>query len=341
MGRSWYRNNLGTLIIAIRKFDIRKRSMASLDLAWLAVFEEVYKSLNVSQAAERLGTTQGAASTALARLRQYFGDPLFIRGPRGVLPTPRADALYPVLREVRAQVESSRASAATFDAASAHRRFTLCMTDISEVVLLPTLMRHLQQTAPGCEIEAERISPESARRLAEGEIDLAVGFMPQLESGFYQRALFSQEFVCIAARDHPRIRGRISKAQYLGEQHLTVQASGTGHHIVDKTLARQKLKRNVKLQVPTFLGVAQIVAETEMIATVPSHFARVMQAREAIQTLALPVPISGYEVKLHWHERYHSDLANTWLRQRVAELMKPAGVATVRRPRAPAARRRA
>jgi len=301
--------------------------MASLDLVWLAVFEEVYKSRNVSQAADRLGLTQGAASTALARLREFYGDRLFIRSARGMLPTPRADALYPVLREVRGRIESSRAGPPVFDPASAERCFTLCMTDISEVVLLPPLMNRLHRLAPRVEIDAERISAESARRLEEGGIDLAVGFMPQLESGFYQRVLFSQEFVCIAARSHPRIQGKISKAQYVDERHVAVKTSGTGHQIVDQTLARQRLHRNVCLQVSSFLGVAQIVAESEMIATVPIHFARVMETRESIQTIPLPVRISAYQVKLHWHERYHADPANTWLRQVVADIMKPPVVA--------------
>lgn len=297
--------------------------MASLDLTWLAVFDEVYKSRNVSQAADRLGMTQGAASTALARLREYYGDRLFSRTARGMLPTPRAEQLYPMIREVRAQIELSRSGPTVFDAASAHRRFTLCMSDISEVVLLPSLMNHLHRLAPHVDIEADRISADSARRLEEGRLDLAVGFMPQLESGFYQRVLFSQEFVCIVAKTHPRIAGKISKAQYLQEKHLTIKVSGTGHHIVDKTISGYGLQRNIALRVPSFLGVAQIVAESEMIATVPSHFARLMEVRESIQVLPLPLKIEPYQVKLHWHERFHADSANIWLRQLVADVMHP------------------
>jgi DNA-binding transcriptional LysR family regulator len=311
--------------------------MASLDLAWLAVFEEIYKSRNVSQAAERLGLTQGATSTALSRLRAYYGDQLFVRSARGMLPTPRADALYPVLREVRGHLECSRAGPMQFDAGCAERRFTLCMTDITEVLLLPTLMNRLHHLAPRVDIEAERISAESARRLEDGDVDLAVGFIPRLESGFYQRALLSQEFVCIAAQAHPRIRGTISKAQYLGEQHLTVKTSGTGHHVVDETLARHRMHRSIALQVPTFLGVAQIVAESQMIATVPSNFARFMEVREAIQIIPLPVRLSSYQVKLHWHERYHADPANIWLRQVVADIMNPPTIAATAARRAPAA----
>ena len=297
--------------------------MASLDLEWVAVFDEIYKTSNVSRAAERLDITQGAASTALNRLRAYFDDQLFSRTPRGMRPTPRADALYPVLRAVREGVEQARAGGSTFLPAQAERTFRICMTDISEIVLLPILMNHLRVAAPRVSIDVEKISPESPRHLAEGDVDLAVGFMPQLEAGFYQQVLFSQRFVCVASRQHPRIGQRFTKAAFGREQHVLVSASGTGHVIVDKTLARAGVKRRIALRVPSFLGVAGIVAETELIAIVPSHFAAVMQSRERIRILPMPHALPGYEVKQHWHERFHSDPGNVWLRRTVAELMTP------------------
>jgi DNA-binding transcriptional LysR family regulator len=197
------------------------------------------------------------------------------------------------------------------------------MTDISEIVLLPILMNHLRVAAPRVSIEVEKISPESPRQLAEGEVDLALGFMPQLEAGFYQQVLFSQRFVCIASRQHPRIGQRITKAAFGREQHVLVSTSGTGHVIVDKTLARSGVKRRIALRVSSFLGVAGIVAETELIAIVPSHFAAVMQSRERIRILPMPHALPDYEVKQHWHERFHSDLGSVWLRRTVAELMTP------------------
>ena len=297
--------------------------MASLDLEWVAVFDEVYKTSNVSRAAERLDITQGAASTALNRLRAYFDDQLFSRTPRGMLPTPRAHALYPVLREVREGLERARTGRSTFVPAQAERTFRICMTDISEIVLVPPLMNHLRLAAPRVAIEVEKISPESPRRLEDGDVDLAVGFMPQLEAGFYQQVLFSQSFVCVAAAAHPRIGRRLTKAVFDREQHVAVTASGTGHSIVDKLLARAKVTRRIALRIPSFLGVASIVAETELIGIVPSHYATVMKRREDIRILAMPHALPKYDVKQHWHERFHSDPGNAWLRRTVAELMTP------------------
>lgn len=295
--------------------------MAALDLEWVVIFDEVYRTGNVSRAAERLDISQGAASTALNRLRAYFDDPLFTRTSRGMMPTPRAQALHPVLRAVREGLEAARSERASFDPAQAERTFRICMTDISEVVLVPILMNHLRRAAPRVSIKVEKISTESPRRLEDGEVDLAVGFMPQLEAGFYQQVLFSQRFVCVAASGHPRIGARLSKAAFAREQHLTVTASGTGHAIVEKLLARAGIERRVALCVPSFLGVGGIVAATELIATVPSRYAEVMQPREAIRILAMPHLLPTYDVKQHWHERFHTDPANAWLRRTVAELL--------------------
>ena len=295
--------------------------MAGLDLEWLAVFDEVYKTSSVSRAAERLGIAQASASIALGKLRTHFDDQLFSRTARGMQPTPRAQTLYPVLRKVLAELELARASRQAFDPLVAEREFRICMTDISEIVLLPKLLNHLRTAAPGVRVEVEKISTASARRLEDGEVDLAVGFMPQLEAGFYQTVLFAQNFVCLAAEKHPRIGARMSKAAYARESHVLVTASGTGHSIVDKVLANAGVVRRVALKVPSFLGVARIVAETELIATVPLRFGEVMQTRERIRLIPTPYPLPHYDVKQHWHERFHSDAGNAWLRRTVAELV--------------------
>lgn len=295
--------------------------MAKLDLDWLLVFDEIYKTANVSRAAERLGIPQASASTALNKLRDHFNDPLFSRTARGMLPTPRAQAIQPALREALDQIARAMQSGDAFDPAQARRSFRISMTDISEIVLLPALLNHLRQVAPHVKIEAEKITGDSARRLQDGDTDLAVGFMPQLEAGFYQQVLFTQNFVCLVASGHPRIGKRLTAAAFLREGHLAVDTSATGHVIVEKHLQRAGAARQVVLSVPSFLAVARIVSETELIATVPLRYAQLMQAREAVRVLPVPYELPGYEVKQHWHERFNSDSGNAWLRKTVAGLL--------------------
>ena len=300
--------------------------MSSLDVEWITVFDEIYKALSVTRAAETLGMTQSAASTALNRLRAYYGDPLFTRTSRGMLPTPRADALHPVLRQVRERLDEARAGGPVFDPATTQRSFRICMTDVGEISLLPRLLNHLQSRAPGIHVAAEKIGPDSARRLEDGAVDLAVGYMPQLDAGFYQQSLFEQDFLCIASLAHPRIGKRLGKAAYAAERHVEVTTAGTGHTaVLDKALASAGVARRIALHVPSFLAVAQIVAETELLATVPRHYALVMGSRERIRHLGVPHALPRYAVKQHWHARFHHDAGNMWLRQTIAEIM-PAAV---------------
>jgi DNA-binding transcriptional LysR family regulator len=296
--------------------------MAKLDLEWLLIFDGIYTSRSVSRTAERLGLAQATVSIALNKLRLHFDDKLFIRTSHGMEPTPRAQALYPQLASVVATLESARLAPAEFMPLKAKREFCLCMTDISEIVILPRLMNHLRRAAPEVSIVAEKITPDSPKRLESGEVDVAIGFMPHLEAGFYQKTLFTQNFVCLAAKNHPRIRGELTKQALLAEKHVRVATSGTGHSIVDKTLAMHGVHREVVLHLSSFLGVARVVAETELLVLVPKMLGITIQMQEQVQILPLPFDIPSYAVKQHWHDRFHAEPGNIWLRRTVADLFR-------------------
>ena len=294
--------------------------MAKLDLDWLGVFVEIYKTQSVSRAAQRLGMAQASASIALNKLRHHFDDRLFSRTSRGMEPTPRAQSIYPELSEALLRIEKARGARVAFSPAETQRDFRICMTDISEIVLLPTLLNHLRRTAPHLSIEAETLTPESRRRLESGEVDLAVGFTPDLDAGFYQQALFGQDYVCLASADHPRVQSRLGRRAFAAEGHIVVSTAGTGHAIVDKVLARQHIERHVVLRVPSFLGVARIVAQTELLVVVPRLLGNALASQERVQVLEPPLPLPSYKVKQHWHERFNADAGNAWLRKTMAEL---------------------
>lgn len=301
--------------------------MAKLDLDWIRVFVEVYKTRSVSRAAQHLGMAQAGASIALNKLRHHFDDRLFTRTSLGMEPTPHAERIYPELNEALRHLERARGKAEAFLPAEATRSFRVCMTDISEMVLLPSLIDHLQQVAPGVSLEVEKITADSRRQLESGDVDLAVGFMPDMEAGFYQQALFGQRYACLAAATHPRVQGTLSRQALAREGHIVITTSGTGHAIVDKVLARHKLERRVVLRVPSFLGVARIVAQTELLAVVPGLLADVLIVQEPVQRLEMPVPLPAYKIKQHWHERFNADSGNVWLRQTVATLFGGGGAA--------------
>ena len=295
--------------------------MAKLDLDWLNVFVEVYKTQSVSRAAERLGMAQANASIALNKLRRHFDDRLFSRTSRGMEPTPYAQKVYPDVAASVQRLAELLGPRASFDASSAQRKFRISMTDISEIVVLPTLINHLHAVAPGVRIEAEKISTDSPRRLESGDVDLAVGFMPDLEAGFYQQTLFKQDFVCLASKRHPRVQSRPNKRAFLAEGHIVVTTSGTGHSIVDKVLARRGSARSIVLELPSFLGVARIVAQTELLVIVPRRLGETLALQERVHVFEPPLALPTYSVKQHWHERFHADAGNAWLRKTMADLL--------------------
>jgi len=299
--------------------------MKRFDLELLLIFDEIYKTGNVTRAADNLGLPQSTVSLGLGKLRGHFNDQLFTRTARGMAPTPRAqNAIGDVRRSVQA-LQHALADQPVFDPAASTREFRICMTDISEVVLLPRLLNHLRETGPGIRLEVSKISPDSPAELAEGSVDLAVGFMPHLEAGFYQQKLFDQHFVCLVSRSHPRVGDTLSVEDLRREGHVRVRTSGTGHAIVDKVLAREGIERSIVLNLPSFLGVARIVAQTELLAIVPFRYGSALAETEAIRLMPVPVELPSFQVKQHWHERYHADVSNRWLRQVLAALFAGGG----------------
>ena len=294
--------------------------MAKLDLDWLSVFVEIYKTQSVSRAAKALCMEQASASIALNKLRRHFDDPLFCRTSAGMSPTPRAQTIYPDLLEALQRLEKSRGTSGVFLPQESKREFRICMTDISEIVLLPSLINHLQTIAPGLVIAGEKISPDSRRSLESGDVDLAVGFTPDLEAGFYQQALFAQNFVCLASGNHPRIGSKLTLKGFSNEGHIQVISSGTGHSIVDKVITKNKIDRRIVLRVPSYLGVARIVAQTEFLVIVPRQLGSALAQQENVKVLEPPMLLPSYKVKQHWHERYNQDTGNVWLRKTMASL---------------------
>lgn len=294
--------------------------MRRLDTELLLIFDEVYKTRNVTRAAANLGLPQSTVSMGLSRLREQFSDRLFSRTAQGMEPTPRAANAIGDIRRALQAMQSALADEPVFDPAASKRAFTVCMTDISEIVLLPRLLNHLRTHGPGIKLDVAKISPDSPAELANGTVDLAVGFMPHLEAGFYQQKLFDQHFVCLAAKRHPRVRTSLTVDMLRDEGHVLVLTSGTGHAIVDKVLAQENVERNIALRLPSFLGVARIVAQTELLAIVPYRYGAAMVDSEDIRLLPVPVELPSFEVKQHWHERYHADASSRWLRQTIATL---------------------
>ena len=291
-----------------------------MDLKLLCVFDEIYKTRNVSRAGENLGLPQSSVSIALARLRRHFGDPLFVRTSDGMLPTPHAELLLADVRRALDLLRAITREQATFDPSRSQRSFRICMTDITHLILLPALINRLGAVAPGVRVTITNISSRTPKMLESGEADLAVGFIPELEAGFYQQKLFDQRFACVVSIDHPRIRVRLTRSAFERERHAVVVATGTGHELVEQQLKRLESRRSVVLELPNFLGIGALVASTDLMITVPERVAETLVRIAAVKMLSPPFELPAFAIQQYWHERYHHDPGNRWLRSVIADL---------------------
>ncbi|MBT9474504.1 LysR family transcriptional regulator [Polaromonas sp.] len=297
-----------------------------LDIKLLRLLDQLYTTRSVTRSAEALGQSQPTVSIWLARLRAQLGDPLFVRTAGGMLPTPRTDALIGTVREVLDGLQRLSQAGAGFEPATAQRRFSICMTDASHITLLPRLLAHVRAVAPGVSLQASRIDAQLAQALQSGEADLAVGFLPWLDTGFYQQTLYAQDWICLANAQHPRVRGAGEKhwnlAVYQQEAHISI-SSGTGHQLLESAVAAQQITRQLRLELPGFLGLSAILSTSDLIATLPRHIGETLAhaaGPNGLQVLPCPFGIPGFTVKQYWHARYHHDAASRWLRGVCAEL---------------------
>jgi DNA-binding transcriptional LysR family regulator len=296
-------------------------NMIDLDLNLLRAFDAIAADGSVTAAGERLGLSQPAMSNALARLRQLFGDPLFVRTPRGMRPTPFAQQLAQPVREALRLIQGALQQHAGFDPRSSGNTFRLFMSDIGEMVFLPGLLERIEHDAPGVKIEVVRIPIKDVHTALEsGALDLAVGFLPGLTIGIRQQPLFREHYVCMLRADHPGIGAKISAKQFREVAHVLVSYAGTGHQVIEETLLAEGLSERIAVRVPHFLVVPMILARTDLIVTVPSRVAAIFAQPGNFKVLKLPVDMPSFEVRLHWHERYHQDPANRWLREVMTEL---------------------
>jgi len=301
------------------KSDAIQYPSGLFDAKLLRLFDLLHHTNSVTRAAQELGLSQPTISIWLSKLRAQFNDPLFVRTVEGMKPTPRADALIDTVRTALESFRLLSNSESVFDPSTAERSFRICMTDASHITLLPHLLSRVIASAPKIRLDAARIDSEMPLALQNGEADIAIGLIPQLEAGFYQQTLFTQDWVCLANKNHPRINKALNLKQYKEESHVLI-ASGTGAILQNEALKKQRINRRILLELPGFLGLPAILATTDLIVTLPRHIGETLAHSEKLKVLDCPVTIPSFTVKQHWHARYHNDPANIWLRSICSEL---------------------
>ncbi|MCY1259846.1 PCP degradation transcriptional activation protein [compost metagenome] len=294
------------------------------DLNLLYVFEALWRDRSVTAAAENLGLTQAAVSSALKRLRAEYGDRLFMLVGRRMEPTPLATAIAGALLDSLSTIRKTTGTLMPFDPTHARRQFTMRTRDIGEVVLLPRIQQELLRAAPQSSIQTVYAPiDETLSALATGRMDVAVGYLPALERNIYKCPLFQEEYICVMRAGHPlATRPDLTLEAFLAQDHLLITYSGSGHILLERALLEAGAKSRIKLRMPQYLAAPHALLASNLIWTAPLALANVLARFYPLVLRPLPLALEPFEIALYWHQRFHKDPANIWFRSLVIEAIK-------------------
>jgi|KBSSwiStaDraftv2_1062776.scaffolds.fasta_scaffold10983_2 DNA-binding transcriptional LysR family regulator len=290
--------------------------ISNVDLNLLQTFLAVHVTGNVSRAAERLGVSQPTVSHALQRLRALYGDPLFIRTQGGMAPTAKAQRLATAVDHALTTIDVAIRETETYEPARSDRVFRLHLTDIGETIFLPPLLQSMARDAPRVRLEAFQLDDRDILpALESGRIDVALGYIPAL-TGAKRRFLLSERYVVVMRAAHPVARRKPSRAG-LAQLHYALVRS---HPATARALEALGLRDHVRLELPHFMVLPRILAETDLAAIMPSRLAEVFRALGDYAIWRPRVGLPSFDVSVHWFWRFENEPANRWLRERIVAL---------------------
>ena len=307
---------------------MRRVDLSNFNLNLLLALDGLLSQRSVTAAAKRVRVTPSAMSHSLSELRHLLGDPLLVRSGRGMVLTPRAEALVSPLHTLLMDAERLLGGGATFDPATTTRRFVIAAADFLATLLMPALLDAAAREAPGTSLE---IVPTSRRGnawlLETGDVDLALGAIVDAAPGIRRMDLLTDGFACAARKGHPSIVGALDLDSYVQTPHLLITlGDDTGPTWVDQALTKLGRKRHVAARVRYFMTAPLIVARTDLLLTGPSMLIRYFAELVPLQVLRPPIDLPTYPEEAYWHQRFDEDPAHTWLRNLVKKIARNFGL---------------
>jgi DNA-binding transcriptional LysR family regulator len=292
-----------------------------LDLNLLRVFLAIWDLRSLTAAGQRLGLTQPAISHALRRLRDRFDDPLFVCTTNRMLPTDTAVRLHEPLDQALGLINRTLQERAAFDPQLTARTFRIAMSDVSETYYLPRLMTKLMRAAPLLRLDIVPLSVDSVvAAMRAGEVDLALGFLKNLERECDSRALFDDRMICMIRSGHPLARAKLTKASFANLRYVHAGSAAPGHQIVEQWLADAGIRRDIAIRLGHFTVAPEIVRRTDLAVIFPESLGRQLNRAQAFRLLPLPFDLPAIEIKVHSHPRFASDKGVGWLRDIMVDL---------------------
>jgi DNA-binding transcriptional LysR family regulator len=292
-----------------------------LDLNLLVVLDTLLAERNITRTGERIHLSQSATSGALARLREFFDDPLLAPVGNKMVPTPLAEDLATPIRAILEEIELLVKKVPNFDPATSNRKFRLMMSDYAASVLMPKVLPGIQELAPKVTFELLSNSEVPTEFLERGEVDLLI-VPPEYASKLHpSEELFQDRYVCLAWKGNPKIGDHISLEQYKKLGHVGVRLGKQQMHVFDERfLERENFERRIEIVCMTFDLLPRLVVGTTRIATVPERLATSYAAQFSLKILPLPIDIPRLCEVAQWHKHQEKDTAVSWLRRMLCDL---------------------
>jgi DNA-binding transcriptional LysR family regulator len=300
-------------------------NLRSVDLNLLVALDALLSERHVTRAAEKVGLSQPAMSNALSRLRHHFKDDLLVRTARGMETTPRGQSLEAPVRNMLRQVERMLDSGPGFDPARAKRRFTVRLSDLLSLLILPQLADAMAAAGDSLGLDVVHLSPTATvDALEKDDIDIAVSMELQHSTSIRSETAFADKMVCVMRKSHRLAKRRLTLHSFLAERHVKVSMSPTDLRFVDNVLAEKRLKRLTALNVPHWLVVPHVLRRTDYLAVMPARLAAAV-ADTSLVSRDLPFASAKFDWKVYWHRRHDDDPANAWLREQIRAACKQLG----------------
>ncbi|WPJ98802.1 LysR family transcriptional regulator [Pseudomonas putida] len=291
--------------------------LRKIDLNLLLALHALLSERHVTRAALRLHRSQPAVSHALAQLRKHFDDPLLVRQGGGMALTARAQSLAQPLQDALSNLDSLLATP-LFEPARAQRRFRLSLSDYASRIILPHLLRHLRQVAPGVDLAISQASRETMlAQLLDGELDLALGLFPELPQDITAQPLFADRFISVADRQVLPASGGMALEDWLARPHVLMAMRPDAFDEIERALAARGLQRRIALALPHWSAAVEVLAGTDLILTVASRAVGSLRQHRTLRQFTPPLAIPSFDYQQAWHKRKDSDPGHRWLRETV------------------------
>jgi DNA-binding transcriptional LysR family regulator len=297
-----------------------------LDLNLLHVLVAIHRTGSVTLAGKSLSLSQPATSNALARLRDYFGDELFVRSPTGLKPTRMCEQLATDVYEQLLALESKLVGQQEFDPVSSDVHWKISLSDLGEMMFLPQLASALRADAPNASLSNIAVNANQVTNALESrEIDLALGILAPENRGIRSELLFHERYMAVTASNWKPMSGRVQKTlslEQLRQSGFAVASpTATFHGSVEKMLTKMKLEDRIVLRSRHFSAMPDIARQTDLIAIIPEMFVRELQLRQDLRVWDITdAPV--YEVRMVWHKSTDNDSRHMWMRSLVCKLFQ-------------------